>query len=612
MVVAGLGLAVPSGGRWPTPGKRVAMARLGLLGQGLGPWLRALAVQHPHAYRVYRTLRWLAIDGLIGIFAGWLALALRFERQALERFVELLPLVLLPVIVIPMVNLLTGIVLVSWHHPSPANVLRKAMSAVIALGITLAIVFGIAWPLHLLDVAAIPRSYWPLQATLAFGLALLLRSRIAWLPTVPRGPIDRRTRTRTILYGAGAAGGLVANEARLNPRAGIWPVAFLDDNPDLWGKFVAGLPVLGDSTMVREAATGQMATQVLITMPSASGDVVRRVLDAATAAGLSSRTVPALGELIGASQDPARIRRVNVTDLLRRPVSELDRERVRAMVHGQRVLVTGAAGSIGSEILRQVVDADPAELVAFDQAESALFEIENEIRARIAARAGPAPAFFAELGSTSNAARLRDLFDRHPVDIVVHAAAYKHVPMLESHPVEAVTTNVGGTMELLLQARLAGAKRFVLVSTDKAVDPTSVMGATKRLAELAVLSAGRQYGWDAVVVRFGNVLGSAGSVIPIFEGQLARGAPLTITHPDATRFFMTIPEASLLVLSAAALGGPGMTYVLKMGEPVRIVDLANDMILALRPPARLRRDQECRPSPGGAAPRVALQPFRDG
>lgn len=552
---------------------------LGPLSQRSGPWLRALAGRHPRAYRLYRTLRWLAIDGLIGVFAGWVALAIRFDRAApLDQFVSLLPLVLLPAIVTPLVYLLTGVVLVSWHHPSSANVVHKGVAATIALGISLGIVFGIVAPLHLFDAAAIPRSYWPLQAAIAFAIALALRSRLAWMPTERRRPIDRRTRTRTILYGAGAAGVLVANEARLSAGAGIWPVAFLDDNPNLWGQVVAGLPVLGGSAKVGAVAASLMATQVLITMPGAPGVVVRRVLDAATAAGLASRTVPALGELIAGSMDLARIRRVNVTDLLRRPVSELDQQRVRDLLQGQRVLVTGAAGSIGSEILRQVVDAGPAKLVAFDQAESALFEVESEILAWIAARGGPPPSFVAELGSVSDPARLRDLFEHHPVDIVIHAAAYKHVPMLESHPVEAVMTNVGGTMELLLQARLAGAKRFVFVSTDKAVDPTSVMGATKRLAELAVLSSGREFDWDAVVVRFGNVLGSAGSVIPIFEAQLAHGAPITITHPDATRFFMTIPEASLLVLSAAALGGPGMTYVLKMGEPVRILDLARDMI----------------------------------
>jgi FlaA1/EpsC-like NDP-sugar epimerase len=521
----------------------------------------------------------LAIDGLIGVFAGWMALAIRLDAGLpIERFVALMPLVLLPAIVTPLVHLGTGVVLVSWHHPSSANVVRQATGTLVALGVTLAIVFVIVAPLRPLDVAAVPRSYWPLQAALAFGISLALRSRQAWLPTSRRRPLERRTRTRTILFGAGAAGAIVASEARMNRRSGIWPVAFLDDNPDLWGQVVAGLPVVGGSGMVGVAATDHAATQVLITMPSAPGEVVRRVLDAATAAGLGSKTVPALGELIAGSLDLARIRRVNVEDLLRRPVSEPDRERVRAMLVGQRVLVTGAAGSIGSEILRQVVDAGPAKLVAFDQAESALFEIENEILARIAGGDGPEPSFVAELGSVSDPARLRDLFHRHPVDIVIHAAAYKHVPMLESHAVEAVTTNVGGTMGLLLQARLAGASRFVLVSTDKAVDPTSVMGATKRLAELAVLSSGRTHAWDAVVVRFGNVLGSAGSVIPIFEAQLARGAPITITHPDATRFFMTIPEASLLVLSAAALGGPGMTYVLKMGEPVRILDLARDVI----------------------------------
>lgn len=545
-----------------------------------GHFLHRLAHRHLRAYAMYRMLRWLALDSLIAVAAGWLAVSLRFEQIVpTDIFRSLLPWALLPAIAVPAANLLTGVTSVSWRRPSPANVVHKTLSAAIALGAELVVFYGVFAPLGLPGTESFPRGYWPLQAAIALVLALLIRSRRTWIFRLPRiNELERTQQTRTILYGAGEAGTLLVREARSNSSAGVYPVAFLDDDPKLWGQHVAGLSVLGDNSAMKVAAARVGATQVLITMPSAEGTAVRRVVDAAIAAGLMVRTVPSLGELISGSIEPIRIRSVNVADLLHRPTSELERHQVRTLVSGKRVLVTGAAGSIGSEILRQLLDAGPALLVAFDQAESALYEIEREITDRINEGDQPAPSLAIELGSVSDAARLRELFRRYPVDIVVHAAAYKHVPMLESHPAEAVVTNVGGTLELLEQARASGARRFVLVSTDKAVNPMSVMGATKRLAELAVLAAGQRFDWDAVVVRFGNVLGSAGSVIPIFEGQLARGAPITITHPDATRFFMTIPEASQLVLNAAALGGPGTTYVLKMGDPVRIVDLARDLI----------------------------------
>lgn len=545
-----------------------------------GDFLHRLAHRHPRAHATYRTVRWLALDSLIAIVAGWLAVSLRFDRLVpTDIFLSLLPWVLLPAIVIPAANLLTGVNSVSWRRPSPANVMHLTSSVVIALGAELVVFYGVVVPLGSAGTESFPRSYWPLQAAIALVLGLLIRSRRAWLPGRRRAELHERSQQpRTILYGAGEAGTLLVREAQLNPGAGVHPVAFLDDDPTLWGQHLASLPILGNHVAMAVAAARVEATQVLITMPSAPGTAVRRVVDAANAAGLKVRTVPSLGELISGSIDPSRIRNINVEDLLRRPTSALEQERVRTLVSGKRVLVTGAAGSIGAEILRQVLDAGPAHLVAFDQAESALFEIEREIIDRIEKANGSAPIFRVELGSVSDAARLHDLFERYPVDVVVHAAAYKHVPMLESHPAEAVVTNVGGTLELLERARESGTRRFVLVSTDKAVNPANVMGATKRLAELAVVAAGQRFDWEAVVVRFGNVLGSAGSVIPIFEQQLARGAPITITHPDATRFFMTIPEASQLVLSAAALGGPGMTYVLKMGDPVRIVDLARDLI----------------------------------
>jgi FlaA1/EpsC-like NDP-sugar epimerase len=524
-------------------------------------------------------LRWLALDAVVAIVAGWLALALRSDNGLpVDPWLSALPWVLLPAVVTPVTNQLAFVDSISWRRPSATDVVHISLAALVALGVVLAVFYGLIVPLREPNTIAFPRSYWPLQAAIALVLGLMFRVGRSWYQVRRLGPAaDRRRQTRTLLYGAGEAGTAFAHEALSNARAGVLPVGFLDDDSRLWGKRVANMLVFGDSTSLAMVARKVSASQVLITMPSADGYAVRRVVDAAAAGGFAVRTVPSLGELITDSIQSARIRHVNVEDLLRRPVQDEDRRRVRSLVEGKRVLVTGAAGSIGAEIARQVFDADPALLVVFDQAESPLYEIERELLDR-AGPDRPTPPLAVELGSVTDGAGIRELFARHPVDIVIHAAAYKHVPMLESHPVEAVVNNVGGTMTLLDAAHASGAKRFVLISTDKAVDPSSVMGATKRLAELAVVAAGAEKDWEAVAVRFGNVLGSAGSVIPIFEKQLELGAPLTITHPDATRFFMTIPEATQLVLGAASMGGTGATYVLKMGQPVKIVDLAHDLI----------------------------------
>ena len=524
-------------------------------------------------------VRWLVLDAAVAVVAGLLAIALRSDNgMPLDPWLSASPWVLLPAIVTPITNQVTYVNSISWRRPSATDAVHISLAALIGLGVVLVVFYGLIVPLGAPRSVGFPRSYWPLQAAIALVLALAFRVGRAWYQARRLSPtVDRRRQTRTLLYGAGEAGTAFAREAQSNARAGVLPVGFLDDDRKLWGQRVANMLVFGDSAVLATVARDVSASQVLITMPSADGYAVRRVVEAAAAAGLAVRTLPSLGELITGSIQSARIRHVNVEDLLRRPVQDEDRQRVRSLVEGRRVLVTGAAGSIGSEIARQVFDADPALLVIFDQAESPLYEIERELLDR-AAPDRPTRALAVELGSVTDAAGIRELFARHPVDIVIHAAAYKHVPMLESHPVEAVVNNVGGTMTLLDAAHASGAKKFVLISTDKAVDPSSVMGATKRLAELAVVAAGAEKDWEAVAVRFGNVLGSAGSVIPIFEKQLELGAPLTITHPDATRYFMTIPEATQLVLGAASMGGSGTTYVLKMGQPMKIVDLAHDLI----------------------------------
>jgi FlaA1/EpsC-like NDP-sugar epimerase len=330
---------------------------------------------------------------------------------------------------------------------------------------------------------------------------------------------------------------------------------------------------------MEEAVKKYAAEMALIAIPSASGDQMKQILERCTAAGVRSKTIPGLADLIDERGLARQIRDVAVEDLLGRTPVHLDQERISAKLRGRVILVTGAAGSIGSEICRQIARFRPEAIVGFEIAESALFGLEMEL-----ARNFPDVPFHAEIGSIQNSMRLAEVFERHRPSAVFHAAAYKHVPLMESHLFEAVENNVFGTLNLVEQARAHQVAEFVMISSDKAVRPANVMGATKRLAEILVRALRPSEG-RYVSVRFGNVLGSSGSVVPIFKEQIARGGPVTITHPDMRRFFMTIPEACQLVLQASTMGRGGEIFVLDMGEPVKIVDLARNLILlsGLRP-----------------------------
>jgi FlaA1/EpsC-like NDP-sugar epimerase len=319
-------------------------------------------------------------------------------------------------------------------------------------------------------------------------------------------------------------------------------------------------------------------------MPSATGSQVRQVVDATMALGIEVRTVPSMNDLLDGTLDAYRVRRVQVADLLRRPTGNTHSGAVYDTLRGKTVVITGAGGSIGSELARQVFSVGPRRLVLVDRAESALYLVQRDLEARRGRGQGRGEVR-AHLANVASRAAMDRLMTTEAPDVIFHAAAYKHVPMMEEHPSDAVHVNIGGTLSVLDAAVAAGVDRFVLVSTDKAVRPSNVMGASKRVAEMLVAEAARRTGKPYVSVRFGNVLGSTGSVVPIFQDQLEKSEPLSITHPDMTRYFMTIPEASWLILDAAALATSGDLFVLDMGEPIRIVDLARDLVrLAGRDP----------------------------
>jgi len=378
---------------------------------------------------------------------------------------------------------------------------------------------------------------------------------------------------RAIIIGAGDAGALVVRELQKSAQLNLIPIGFLDDDPAKQKHSIHGVTVIGVVTDLSTSIDLHRVDEVIIAIPSAPGQLVRMVNDVCRQKGITSRTMPGIYELIGGKVSVNRLREVDITDLLRREPIRVNDEAVGATLAGKRVLVTGAGGSIGRELCRQIARRNPSKLVLLGHGENSIFEVLLELREDY-----PDLELIPAIADIRNPQRLSQIFHEHQPQVVFHAAAHKHVPLMEANIVEAVTNNIIGTHNITQTALDHNVERFVLISTDKAVRPSSIYGATKRMAEMIVLNAAQESNRAFTVVRFGNVLGSRGSIIPTFKNQIARGGPVTITHPDMYRFFMTIPEAVYLVLQAASMEHGSETFVLNMGEPVRILDLAEDLI----------------------------------
>lgn len=376
---------------------------------------------------------------------------------------------------------------------------------------------------------------------------------------------------RILIIGAGNAGEKVVREMMDNTAIHMRPVGFLDDDPGKWGKSIHGVTVIGAITDIFKYI--HEFDEILITIPSAKGKQFRRIVDLCTSTGKRFRTMPNLGELIDGKVSVKAIRDIKYEDLLGRAEVRLDAELLRRAFTAKRILVTGAGGSIGSELVRQLGYFEPGALALLDFSEYNLFQIENKTRQYFEQL--PVQAYLVDIRNEEN---LRRAFMAFKPEVVFHAAAYKHVPLQELNPWEAVLNNVRGTRNLVRIAQESGVERFVLVSTDKAVRPTNVMGATKRVAEMFVEGMNGGSGCRFMAVRFGNVLGSSGSVIPLFEEQIAARLPVTVTHPEVTRYFMSIVEAAQLILQAGAMGSGGEIFILDMGQPVKIADMAQDLI----------------------------------
>ena len=521
---------------------------------------------------VLRTVQ-LAVFLIAGVSAFLLQFDFSIPSQRRQQFAAALcAWVLAKILVFYLLSLDRG----WWRYASVPDLLHlaagNALGSVLGgLGILLFAPPGFPWSLFILDLL------------LCFVLTAAVR--VAVRVAVELSSLNGSdAKKRTIIYGAGNAGVSLLREIRQNPALGYSVVGFVDDRLAKAGNMIHRARIMGNGAALSALVKAHRIEMVLIALPSATGPRMTGILKHCHEAGVAYKTVPGLAEVIESSSLAAQIRDVRVEDLLGRNPVYLEESAIRERLQGQIVMITGAAGSIGSELCRQIVRFHPAGIVGFDIAESPLFEIDREMRQLF-----PETPFYAVIGSIKDRSRLDEVLGHYRPSVIYHAAAYKHVPMMESHVFEAIENNVFGTYNLAVAAAEHEVKDFVMISSDKAVRPTNVMGATKRVAELLLLALqnGRT---KYVAVRFGNVLGSNGSVIPIFKKQIAAGGPLTVTHRDMRRYFMTIPEACQLVLQAAVIGEGGQICVLDMGEPVKILDLARNLILlsGLKPDAEIK------------------------
>jgi FlaA1/EpsC-like NDP-sugar epimerase len=461
----------------------------------------------------------------------------------------------------------------SWKTASLFDLHRIALANVTASGLVTLLTAVIVGP-------AFPRSVYILDPLLCFlfTAGVIFSVRMYWeILLLNPGEMEMK---RVLIYGAGVAGFMLGREIHSTPRLKTIIVGFLDDDEAKLHTTLLGSQILGTGLdakriVARFARIREPISEIIIAMPSASGRQMQVVTSHCRAAGIPFRTLPSVAELLDGTMS-RQIREVSANDLLGREPVHIDESRIAAAIAGESVLVTGGCGSIGSELCRQLAQYNPAKLVIFDQAESEMFMLALDLRKR-----HPQLTLVTEIGDIYRASRVHHVMARHHVNVVFHAAAYKHVPLMEENIIEAVENNVIGTYNVARAAHHNGIKNFVLISSDKAVNPTSVMGLTKRVAELIVSAMpldGNQPSGAFLSVRFGNVLGSSGSVIPIFRRQIAAGGPVTITHPDMRRYFMSISEAVQLVLQASTMGEGSEVFVLDMGEPVPIMTLARNMI----------------------------------
>ena len=419
----------------------------------------------------------------------------------------------------------------------------------------------------------VPRSYYFIYALCLIAATMLSRFSYRFARDYKHRSHNKKNGTAVMVIGAGDAGNVIIKEINNSYYSTMSIKCIIDDNQDKWGRYVQGIKVVGGRDKIVEYCALYQIDEIIIAIPSAPRRVIKEIIDICQVTSCKLKTLPGMYQLVNGEVDISKLRDVDVEDLLGRDPIRVDLDSILTYVKNQVVVVTGGGGSIGSELCRQIATHQPKQLIIVDIYENNAYDVQQELKIK-----HPELDLVVLIASVRNTNRMNKIFEEYKPDIVYHAAAHKHVPLMETSPNEAVKNNVFGTWKTAQAAAYAGVKKFVMISTDKAVNPTNIMGATKRICEMIIQTFNRHYDTEFVAVRFGNVLGSNGSVIPLFRKQIEAGGPVTVTHPDIIRYFMTIPEAVSLVLQAGAYAKGGEIFVLDMGEPVKILDLARNLI----------------------------------
>ena len=510
------------------------------------------------------------LDAVCILLSSFFALATRFEfiiyqipPEHLEALWKYEPwFVLTTLIIFALFKIYSSL----WEYAGPQEIFSIIWACIISGILEIGIV--------LLSGGFLPRSYYLLRTMylIAFVVGTRFSYRMIRLKKQNRH-LPWRQQRRVMIVGAGEAGRSVIGEIQNSKYLNQKICCIIDDDPEKVGKYIRGIKIVGDRNSIKKCVRKYNIQQIIITIPSASVVQLRPILDICKETDCELKIMPGVYQLVNGEVSVSKLRPVSIEDLLGREEIQVNLDEIMGYVSNKIVMVTGGGGSIGSELCRQIASHNPKQLIIFDIYENNAYDIQQEL-----IRNNPDLNLVVLIGSVRDENRLEDIFCKYRPDIVYHAAAHKHVPLMEKSPNEAIKNNVLGTYKLVKMADRWGVKKFVQISTDKAVNPTNIMGASKRICEMIVQTFNKQSDTDYVAVRFGNVLGSNGSVIPLFKKQIAEGGPVTVTHPDIIRYFMTIPEAVSLVLQAGAYAKGGEIFVLDMGEPVKILDLAKNMI----------------------------------